>query len=295
MVTAIPEDRKPEDSSYAATTVWCASYPKSGNTWLRALISGAVGDGTVRLKNLSGQAAGNDQAEIFREFGLTPSVLNDEMSYALMDEVAASVAQRSATAVFRKTHNRFRGDPPRGANHSLRVPVQGVYVVRDPRAVAVSLAHHLGCSHTQAVEVMTSGPQVPHQDDRYAMRSCRVAFDWGSWSENVTSWLEQTEVPVTVITYEEMSANTHKVMAQVLTKLRLTVPAQRLDQAIAESSFDQLAVQEMIEGFSEASAADRQFFRSGRTDAWRQELAPDLVEQIQAVHGDAMQRLGYLP
>ncbi len=278
-----------------ALTVWCASYPKSGNTWIRALLAGVMGDGSVRLKNLVGQGAGNDQAVIFREFGLTPSVLDDDLSYALMNEAGAAIARRSSEPVFRKTHNSFYGTPPRGASHTLRVPCSAVYVVRDPRAVAVSLAYHLGCSQTEAVNVMANGPKInaPHSD-RFMTRGCRVAFDWGSWSANVESWLDQADVPVVLVRYEDLCANAHIAMIPVLDKLGLTVPEDRLAQAVEESSFDQLAVQELIEGFSEASAPDRHFFRRGQADGWVDELEYGLEQRIVTDHGDVMRHLGYL-
>ena len=214
-------------------TVWCASYPKSGNTWVRALFAGALGDGSVRLKSLVGQGAGNDQAIIFREFGLTPSVLDDRQSYALMNEAGAALATRSEVPVFRKTHNSFSSTLPRGNSHTLRVPCAAVYVVRDPRAVAVSLSHHLGCSQTEAVNVMTTGPNMgDEKTDRYMIRGCRVAFDWGSWSDNVTSWLDQSEVPVSVARYEDLCADPEDTMNQVLGSLGFEVPNDRLRQAI---------------------------------------------------------------
>ena len=97
----------------ASTTVWCASFPKSGNTWIRALFAGIMGDGSVRLNNLAGHSSGNDQRAIFREFGITPSVLDDRLADSLMNEVGASVALHSREPVFRKTHNSFCGERPR--------------------------------------------------------------------------------------------------------------------------------------------------------------------------------------
>lgn len=291
----------------SATTVWCASFPKSGNTWLRALFAGIMGDGSVRLSTLAGHSAGNDERAIFREFGITPSVLDDRMANDLMADVGASVASRSAAPVFRKTHNAFGGTGSAGARHTLRTPTKALYIVRDPRAVAVSMAHHMGFSQEQAVEMMATGPFAGRADrfrdgapegaagDRYVTRGCQVAFDWGSWSHNVTSWLDQSEVPVKLIRYEDLLADTNTEVDAIVDWLELDVPAARVRQAVQESSFGSLSAQELVGGFIEATSPDRQFFRRGSADSWRDELPPPLATTITTTHAAAMTRLSYLP
>lgn len=285
-----------------ATTVWCASFPKSGNTWIRALFAGVTGDGSVRLNNLAGHSAGNDERAIFREFGLTPSVLDDQHANELMDALGSSVATRSGVPVFRKTHNLFNANDPKAPRHVLRTPTRALCIVRDPRAVAVSMAHHMGYSQTRAVEVMAHGPLALRDSapragngppDRYVTRGCQVAFDWGSWSNNVTSWLDQDRVPVKLVRYEDLIADTLAQIRDLAAWLHLDVPPQRLQQAVTESSFERLASQEESAGFIEATAPDRRFFRRGSTDGWRDELEPGLAEQLLADHSVVFRRLGY--
>lgn len=292
--------------SEASTTVWCASFPKSGNTWIRALFAGIMGDGSVRLSNLAGHSAGNDQRAIFREFGISPSVLDDRQANDLMVDVGASVANRSDQPVFRKTHNAFGGSAAHGSRHVLPTPTRALYIVRDPRAVVVSMAHHMGFSQQQAVAVMASGPFAGREDraapdapegaagDRYVTRGCQVAFDWGTWSRNVTSWLDQTEIPVKLIRYEDLIADTYGEVSDIVEWLELDVPAQRVQQAVQESSFESLSAQELVGGFIEATSPDRQFFRRGSASSWSDELEPGLADQITAVHAATMSRLGYI-
>lgn len=266
-----------------------------------------MGDGSVRLNNLAGHSSGNDQRAIFREFGITPSVLDDRLADSLMNEVGASVALHSREPVFRKTHNSFCGEQSDGIRHTLRTPSRAIYIVRDPRAVAVSMAHHMGYSQSQAVDVMETGPvdaqkELPVQgasaeafEDRYRLRGCQVAFDWGSWSTNVTSWIDQTEIPVSTIRYEDLLADTLGTVSDLVEWLEFEIPRERIEQAVDESSFDKLAVQEMFGGFVEATSPDRQFFRRGQADSWHEELEPGLEERIIADHEPTMRRLGYVP
>ncbi len=287
--------------------IWCASFPKSGNTWLRAILAGAFGDGTVLLSNLAGRAGDADQGIIFHQFGIQLSILDDALAEDLVKEAAISMAMELEEPLFRKSHECFDGA---GSNsiHTLRVPCRAIYVVRDPRAIVASLAHHMGISQEDAVKLMGTSTKMAAEKraenslsarglaapDRYGGRGSRIHQHWGDWSENVTSWLDQDEVPVSLVRYEDLSADAESVMKKVFDELELGAPAQQLRQAVEESSFDRLMVQEIHGGFGETVAAGRHFFRRGEVDGWREELEDGLEQQIINAHGEVMKRLGYL-
>lgn len=281
-----------------ATTVWCASYPKSGNTWMRALMAGVTGDGTVRLRDLGATTQGQGQETLFYEFGLSPSRLGDQLASALMKQAAESEAKRKEGLILRKTHNSYSG--AHGVDHDLSTPAHVIYVVRDPRAVAVSMAHHMGYDQVKTVELMRVGPTAMlrssenNQVDRFVTRGCQVEFDWGSWSEHVNSWIDQIELPVSVIRYEDLIADTQSVLETLIAQLQLKTMPEQVVRTVEQASFNSLAVQEMFGGFAEAAAPDRPFFRKGSADAWREELDQSLAEQIILDHENVMQRLGYL-
>lgn len=289
-----------------ADTIWCASYPKSGNTWLRALLGALTSNGHVTLRRLAGHSSGNDEKAIFREFGISPSILSDQLANELMAAVGASVATRStADHVFRKTHRQFASAEQPGSTHVLATPCRAIYVVRDPRAVAVSVAHHMGYSLPEAVDLMRRGPiaiaksrhtHLPSEltTDRYRARGCQVAFDWGSWTQNVTSWLGQTQIPLLLVRYEDMSHDPIGQARRIAEWLDLNVDDATVRRAVEASGFERLANQEAADGFIEAAAPDRPFFRRGTTDGWRDELPSDLQDQLLTEHGEVMRTLGYL-
>lgn len=291
-----------------ATTVWCASYPKSGNTWVRALLAGAVGGGEVSLSNLVGGAGPENQAFILDELGVNPSQLDDKSSYALMRAAAESVAKRTSAPIFRKTHERFKADPAEGQGHLLKTPVRAIYVVRDPRAIVPSLAWHLRVSQLEAAEVMASspdgvlkaqfdtmvGPDVTRLMGRYLLRGARVPLDWGDWSFNVNSWLDQDAVPLTLVRYEDLVADPLTELERIVNDAGLDVDDATLRQAVEASSFERLSLQEMLVGFKEAVAPDRPFFRRGEPDAWREELEPGVERLVRSAHQPTMERLGYV-
>lgn len=68
----------------------------------------------------------------------------------------------------------------------------------------------------------------------------------------------------------------------------------QIDAAVSACTFEQLALHEMVNGFTEAISDERAFFRRGEAQAWREELAPELQRRIEADHGPVMEEFGYL-
>ena len=69
---------------------------------------------------------------------------------------------------------------------------------------------------------------------------------------------------------------------------------QRVDKAVRFSRFEEAQKQESEHGFGERMPASERFFRKGQVGAWREELAPELVQKLITDHAAVMQRFGYL-
>jgi aryl sulfotransferase len=170
-----------------------------------------------------------------------------------------------------------------------------VYLVRDPRAVAVSWAHHLGTTPEAAVEFM----RAPVGAGTGAAPSGWLAdvgmYRLGTWSGHVRSWLDQSGLPMVVVRYEDLRREPLRELRRVLDAARLTVDDEALAAAVGASSFETMLIQELVGGFMEAPRPGVPFFRRGESDAWREELSPELIRQVELDHADVMQRLGYQP
>ena len=77
--------------------------------------------------------------------------------------------------------------------------------------------------------------------------------------------------------------------------LDVDVDAQTIATAVEMCAFDRLAAREIVEGFVESANPGRAFFRKGRAGAWRTDLEPTELAQIEHDHGPMMRRLGYAP
>lgn len=267
-------------------TAWIASYPKSGNTWVRALLHALEEGGIDELSKL-GFGYANEGMD--PRLGISLSDTNDLEAMQLLRLGWALAEPTEGAYIRRKTHQAWLPSVDTFSDRWQPEQARAVYVVRDPRAVAVSWAHHLGCTHAEAVAFM--------REDHHRMKPVHLAhggFRTSTWSMHVTSWTEQVDIPVLCIRYEDLIRDPVPALERLSGWLDIASTREERESAVAACSFTSLAAREILEGFIEASSVDRVFFRRGEADSWRAELDPALARQVESDHGEVMQRFGYL-
>jgi hypothetical protein len=117
----------------------------------------------------------------------------------------------------------------------------------------------------------------------------------GSWSEHVESWTARPSSGLHVVRYEDMLDKPQATFGGIAAFLGLKPPRERLERAIARSSFKVLQDKERRHGFKEKSEKAERFFREGRAGQWRKLLGPEQIDRVVSAHSHQMQRFGYLP
>lgn len=271
--------------------VWLASYPKSGNTWLRAFLANLVANHAdpVPLNELSKYAADEADPDLFGALAGEPSSgLDISQIAALRPQVHAAIAERSHGTRFVKTHNMagsFDGHPL----HNMRVTAGAIYVVRNPLDVAVSMTHHFGIGLDEAIERLGNENVATANDAQF------VSQILGSWSLHVKSWADIKHDRVIVVRYEDMIEKPVKVFVKIAKLAGLGQDRARVQRAIRHADFRSLAGMEKQHGFIEASDQGTRFFRKGRANEWRTLLSREQVQRVIAAHREQMQRFGYVP
>ena len=270
--------------------VWLASYPKSGSTWLRAFLHNFLrpSDRPYDINRLGDFTANECEAAHYRAHDPRPaSQLSLAEVQRLRPKVHRDLTRLAPELVFAKTHNAVllaEGVPLL----SPEVTAGAIYIVRDPRAVALSYSRHLGWSIDQTIDFMANDGAATGQDDRHVFE--RLA----SWSSHVASWTQQPNPRQLVLRYEDMLSDPQKSFGTVIRFLGREPPAGRLDRAIRFSRFEELQAQEQRAGFIERPGSAEAFFAEGRADAWRDALTPEQAERIATGHGAQMRRFLYL-
>lgn len=164
-----------------------------------------------------------------------------------------------------------------------------IYVVRDPRDVAVSLAAYLGKSIDQAIDYMSEDDALLTRPESDMGKPIHHILS--SWSNHVDSWLKLKR-PLCFVRYEDLHEG--RGFREIVQTMGLELDEVRLRKAVRSSSFEVLKDQEDQGGFIE-NASSSSFFRGGEVGGWQTKLTPGQINRIVAEHGPAMERMGYLP
>ena len=289
-------------------TIWLASYPKSGNTWFRMLVANlsAEDDKPVDINDLPERGGIASARGPFDHLTLIDSgLLTHDECDSLRPRVYEQLAhgadddeydeKAKAPAVrFVKVHDAYtltaKGEPLLAGRNGAE---GAIVIVRDPRGVAPSLANHNNSSIDDSISFMNNSEAAFSGQSGRQHHQLRQQLP--GWSGHVASWLEQRDIPVHLIRYEDMQADTAGVLARALAFAGRAAAETEIARAVKFAAFDELKAQERERGFREAPRphAGGTFFRRGEAGAWRDELTAEQVARIECDHAAIMRRLGY--
>jgi hypothetical protein len=275
--------------------VWLASYPKSGNTWLRIFLY------HITRMMVGVPLEGNDLHQLDRSsvyearlFTLFEQILGKPVAMSdwreivpIRPQVHAEIVKRARRMIFVKTHmglTRIMNAP----TINLGVTLGAIYVVRNPLDVVLSISNHLGMTLDDAITVMClPGYYAPSGSEE-------VYEPWASWSENVESWTGKRSEIIHIIRYEDMLTNPIKVFRSVTNHLKQNPTPEQVAEAVELSSFSRLSSIEKEADFRERSAFAERFFRVGRAGQWKDKLSEDQIRRLVDANYRQMSRFGYL-
>ncbi len=270
--------------------IWLATYPKSGNTWLRAFLANYIEnpEAPLDINELPGHVYGDGLKLPYAEVSGRPAEdLSGAELAALRGRVQAAFLTDRQRDIFVKTHNRIAVVD----GHPLIAPevtVGAIYVLRNPLDVAVSWAHHFQVPLDRAVAALTT------PDTTLPADSDTVPQHVGGWGQHLASWTGTSGLILHVLRYEDMLQQPIKAFGSVVKFLDLPPDRPRLKKAIDFASFRELQRQETDGRFVEGHKDGRAFFRAGKVGAWRDTLNARQVERILKRLGPAMKAHGYL-
>jgi hypothetical protein len=268
---------------------WLASYPKSGNTWVRAFLC-AYKFLTVDINRLD-FVIGDNQLWFYQLASPLPFhqlKLYDWAAVRLSALLSMNVSRKYDPFIV-KTHN---------CNANIKdiplIPVgfsgPSVYVVRDPRDVALSYASHFGVSIDMAITQMRSRTNgTAANGDKNEMMSL-----YSSWGEHYRSWRGMPNT--SIVRYEDMLDKPDLAFREIIDQFGLPYDQERFDYALEAASFTSLQREEAksAHGFRENSPKQEFFFRKGESGGWRANLTNEQVLQIEDHAYKYMKELGYV-
>lgn len=272
--------------------IWLASYPKSGNTWFRSFLTALLNQGEIDINKMETDGIFSSKEYIESILDICTDDLRPRELESFRKVAFTYKAQEIQKESFVKIHDaytysRWDGLPLIPASGS-RV---ALYLVRNPLDVVLSLANHTGLNVEDTIDKYMNceeGAFVKKgkTDQQYYQLM-------GTWAMHASSWMNQKDIPVHVIRYEDMKVKPFETFKIAVVQMQLPYNDESIIQAIEACDFKKLKQQEENKGFKEKALPSSAFFFKGETGRWKQELTKGQIIKIMTVNESMMKRFGY--
>ena len=280
--------------------VWLSSYPKSGNTYLRSLLSAYIfsKDGIFNFELLKNFIQFPNKF-IFEKLGLNISNNLELVNNYIKAQEFINKMWKKNEIHFVKTHSSCASI---GKNKftDIKNTLGVVYIVRDPRNVVTSYAHHFQKSHEEAINDITGDLNIGVKSKTHPPTFV------GSWQFHYNSWKQFNKYQrFLLIKYEDLIKNPEKNLLEILNFIfklgnsKFKLDKNKFDNTIKSTSFEQMQKLEKNYGFFEAATQKKtgekiKFFNLGKENNWKSTLDKLLVKKIENSFQNEMRELKYL-
>ena len=275
--------------------IWIASYPKSGNTYVRSFLS-----------SYYYSKKGKFDFELLLNIKQFPALrYSSKKAYTYLDAASnwrtnQNIFFKKEQDYFLKTHNsleEYFGKKFTTSSETLG----GIYIVRDPRNVISSMCNHYSLDLEKAYAKMVdnnSSLSFKVGDGDYS----NFTF-LGRWSNHYRSWKNNMNFKTLVIRYEDLRDNTHEEFVKILNfieNLKGTnnrIDEEKLRNSINSTNFSNLKNKEKMYGFGESTVSKDgkpiSFFNLGFKNRWEKLLPKEMSEKIKNEFINELKELQY--
>ena len=263
---------------------WIASYPKSGNTWIRSFISTYYLSNSEsfdfnflkKIKQFPHEKYFNNKLKDINE---AITNWNDAQKKIIEDE----------KIIFLKTHSALMAINNKNFT-SEKYSLGGIYIIRDPRNVITSLKNHYSLSFQDSFEFMTNKNKYLIDDRQNEINYGNFQFI-SSWTNNYKSWKNYKKFEILFVKYEDLENNTLNTFLKILSfvnkllKIKSEINEKRVQNILSSIDFDNLKKKESIEGFEESvysktTGKKVSFFNLGKKNKWQKMLTIEQIEKL---------------
>ncbi len=274
--------------------IWIASYPKSGNTWVRSLISSYFFSKT-----------GNFDFSLLKNISLYPgpkyfnTKIRKPGEVSLFWEMSQKNIIENQRITFLKTHNALVALNNRNFT-TEKTTLGAIYIIRDPRNILSSLKNHYGFKdYNEALEFMTNKKKYIW-DVRKEKDFSGFQF-LGSWSDHYKTWIENTKFKTLLLKYEDLEndcySTSHKLIKYILLlNGKNKVDEKKLFKSVETTKFDILKKKEKETGFDESikvNNINKSFFFLGPENKWKNKLPKEIISKAEKEFEDDLNYFNY--
>ena len=276
--------------------VWIASYPKSGNTWVRSFLTAYYfcEDGIFDIQKLS----------IIQDYP-NKQFFNVEVKEGEIYKHWEESQQRirdSKKIKFLKTHNSLItafGKDFTSPKYSLGV----IYIVRDPRNVITSIKNHNDFkTYDEALELLQNDNAI--LNDYKHLKNFAKTNIINSWRINYQSWLGNNFFRRLTLRYEDMLSDPERtfrdlvIFVNTICRFNDNFDEKKFKNALNSTKFKNLKVLEEKGQFAENvySVHDERkikFFFQGPENDWKKNLDSSLIKKMNEYYKEDLIKFKY--
>ena len=279
--------------------IWLTSYPKSGNTWVRAFLAAYYHskDGVFDFKLLE-KIDQYPKAKYFDKKIDKPGEINQYWNSS-----QEKISIKKEIKIF-KTHNSLlaiNGNNFTSPKHTLGF----IYIVRDPRNVLTSLKNHYDLEYEEAIDFMQNENKFIYDDRKKNQELDYANFQFlSSWSNHYKSWMNTNVFSKILIKYEDLILDPIKnfrnlvLYTNSLIKIDEKINEKKIQKCIETTNFELLKKKEENSGFPESVYSKKlkkniSFFNLGSRNQWNETVPKNLHKKINEIYKKDLEILGY--
>ena len=278
--------------------VWLASYPKSGNTWVRLFLRSYLSK-DKEVFNINQKPGDQFKINRFPNYKILKEMQISSNNFFEIAKNWITVQEKinlNNKLNILKTHNALC--TINGSKFTNKENTIGaIYIVRDPRDVAVSFSHHLGISLTEVVDLMINENHSIYESDFVPEKNGTGSTLLSSWANHYKSWKNYNLSKILIIKYEDLVNKTFEKFYEIVSYLnklqKIEIDERKISNSIGLTKFENLQELEKKYGFEEPTSS-KAFFRAGKIGSWRRELNNELSKKIEKYFNSEMKELNYL-
>jgi aryl sulfotransferase len=274
----------------AANFLWLASYPKSGNTWVRLFLTTLIKNDDPNLSKIDYNSFTSSREFTDQLLGLNSSDLPESDYLKYRSNMYAKYAGQIANQLIPcKIHDACSLDDyvlfPQKITRGV------IYILRNPFDIVASLSNH------KVIDIESSAALLC--DNSYTMSRKTNGLNKalsqyvGTWSNHVKSWTDVHSNNMLIVKYEDIVADPLKEFLKITGYMELNYSREDIEIAVNKTNINNLQKLEQQEKFMEAPRVEK-FFRTGKAGNWRNEITIDQAEKIIACNYDILLKYNYI-
>ena len=281
--------------------IWIASYPKSGNTWIRSLLCTYLysEDGNFNFSLLK-KILKFPSKKYLKYFTNDLSDIKKVAGYWIASQERINLLNENKS-IFLKTHSALctlEKNPFTNKKNTQAV----IYIVRDPRNVITSVGNHYSMNIEESYNFMIDNNRIL-TGDKWGGDNFGISEVLGSWSEHYKSWKNIKFAPILNIKYEDLISDAEKSLMEIINFLQkfteIKIDNKKISKTVESCNFENLRKMEQNEGFIEAAYSEKlnkkvNFFHLGEKNNWKNLLNQEMEKKIRETFHDEMRQLKYI-